>query len=180
MSMQLKRLSREILYTGRIIDLWVDQVEDPSGKRSVREIAHHPGGAVVVPLLDDGRLILVEQLRYPLGKQILELPAGKLNPGEDPRRAAYRELEEETGWSAGRLDKLITFYTTPGFCDEELHIFIGTQLTPCPSGPRPDEGEHGMKVHLVPREEVRAMIARGEIRDGKTILGVLMMPEQAK
>jgi len=172
--MELKQLKREVLYAGRTFDLIVDQVEYPSGNRSVREIAHHPGGAVVVPLLDDGRVILVSQLRYPLGKHILELPAGKLTLGEDPEAAALRELEEETGWSAGTLEKLISIYTTPGFCDEELHIYLATHLKELHRGHKREEGEFTMTVHVFPLHDLIRMIDSGEIHDGKTIVGILM------
>lgn len=171
---ELKRIQRDVLYQGRTFDLFVDQVEYPSGNRSVREIAHHPGGAVTVPLLDDGRVILVRQLRYPLGEHILELPAGKLNPGEDPAIAAARELEEETGWVAGRLQKLTSIYTTPGFCDEELHLYLATGLTQSPDGHRREEGEFTMTLELIPLAEALGMVGRGELKDGKTIVGLFM------
>ncbi len=172
--MELKQLSRDVLYRGKIFDLIVDQVEYPGGNRSVREIAHHPGGAAVVPLLDDGRVILVEQLRYPFGKHIMELPAGKLGPGEDPAHAAARELAEETGWVAGSLEKLGLIYTTPGFCDEELHLYLARGLTLRPEGHRREEGEFSMSVHLLPLETLVGMIDRGELNDGKTVAGILM------
>ncbi len=172
--MELTRLSREVLYRGRIIDLWVDQVRYPSGNPSVREIAHHPGGAAVVPLLGDGRIMLVQQLRYPLERHILEIPAGKLSPGEDPRLAAGRELEEETGWTAGTLTKLTSIYTSPGFCDEELHIYLGTDLRPAPGGHRREEGEFTMSVHLLPFPEALLQVQRGELKDSKTVVGILL------
>jgi ADP-ribose pyrophosphatase len=175
---ELKLIRRDVLHRGKVFDLFVDQVEYPSGNRSVREIAHHPGGAVAVPLLDDGRVILVRQLRYPLGRHILELPAGKLNPGEDPAIAAARELEEETGWVAGRLKKLTSMYTTPGFCDEELHLYLATGLTPSPHGHRREEGEFTMTVEMIPLAEALAMVRRGELKDGKTIVGLLLADAQ--
>jgi ADP-ribose pyrophosphatase len=172
--MELTRLSREVLYRGRIIDLWVDQVRYPSGNPSVREIAHHPGGAAVVPVLDDGRVMLVQQLRYPLERHILEIPAGKLSPGEDPQRAAGRELEEETGWTAGSLTKLTSIFTSPGFCDEELHIYLGTRLTPAPGGQRREEGEFTMSVHLLPFADALRQVEQGELNDSKTVVGILL------
>ena len=172
---ELRQLKREILYQGRVFDLIVDQVEYPSGNKSVREIAHHPGGAVVVPILDDGRAILVRQLRYPLGKRILELPAGKLSPGEDPMAAAGRELEEETGWVAGELEKLTSIYTTPGFCDEVLHIYLGTSLKEASSGHKREEGELSMTLEMISLQEAVGMIERGELQDSKTIIGLLMV-----
>jgi ADP-ribose pyrophosphatase len=158
--MELKRLSREVLYKGRIIDLLVDQVQYPSGNTSVREVAHHPGGAAVVPVLDDGRVILVDQLRYPLERHILELPAGKLSPGEDPAVCALRDL--------------CSFYTTPGFCDEELHVYLARNLRPSPGGHKREEGEFTMNVHFIPYAEALAMVHAGTIKDAKTIIGLLL------
>ncbi len=172
--MDLRRLGREILYTGKVFDLIVDQVEYPSGNRSVREIAHHPGGAVVVPMLDDGSVMMVSQLRYPLGTYLLELPAGKLNKDEDPELAAHRELEEETGWKAGEMVKLASFYTTPGFCDEELHVYLGTTLTRSPAGTQREEGELTMTVQTIPFSDADRMAVSGELKDGKTIIGLLL------
>ncbi len=172
--MELKLLKRERLYSGKVFDLIVDQVEYPSGNKGVREIAHHPGGAVVVPLLDDGSVMMVKQLRYPLGKHILELPAGKLNSGEDPALAAHRELEEETGWKALRLQLLTSIYTTPGFCDEELHIFLATGLRESPDGHKREEGELTMSVHTLPLAEAVGLVENGELKDSKTIAGLLL------
>ncbi len=171
--MEIKRLTRDILYRGRVFDLIVDKVEYPSGKEGVREIAHHPGGAVAVPLFDDGRLMFVRQLRYPLGKEVLELPAGKLDPGEDPARAAARELEEETGWRAGKVEKLVSILTTPGFSDEVLHLYLATELRPAPGGHRREEGEMSMSVEMHPLADAVRMVERNEIQDAKTIIGIL-------
>ena len=124
--MELKQVKREILYTGRSFDLIVDEVEYPSGRRSVREIARHPGGAVIVPLFGDGNVMLIRQLRYPLGRHIFELPAGKLNVGEEPVVAAARELEEETGWTAARLEKLVSIYRMP--LQEAIGMISGGEI----------------------------------------------------
>jgi len=172
--MELRRTKREILYRGRVVDLVVDEIQYPSGKTGLREIVRHPGGSVVVPLFEDGTVLLVQQLRYPLGEEILELPAGKLAPGEDPREAAGRELEEETGYRAAHLAKLSSIYTSPGFCDEELHIYLATGLARSAGGPRREEGEASMTMQSVTLSEALAMIGRGEIRDGKTIVGLLL------
>jgi ADP-ribose pyrophosphatase len=129
----------------------------------------------VVPLTDDGKVILVDQLRYPLARHILELPAGKLGQGEDPAHCAARELEEETGWVAGSLTKLCSFHTTPGFCDEFLHIYLGQQLTFSPSGHKREEGEYSMSVHTLSLQEAMSMIEHGDITDAKTIIGLLLI-----
>ena len=171
---ELKVLSREVLYTGRVIDLLVDRVEYPSGKAGIREIAHHPGGAVTVPLTDDGCVVLVSQLRYPVGKRVTELPAGKLSRGEDPASAAGRELAEETGYSAASLEHLATVYSTPGFSDEELHIYLARGLTTVPGGTRREEGELNMSVEIMPFTEAVSRAVRGEFPDAKTIIGLLL------
>ena len=175
---ELKLLSRTHLYSGRIIDLYVDEVEYPSGRTTVREVAHHPGGAAVVPLTGDDRVILVDQLRYPLARHMLELPAGKLGAGEDPAHCAIRELEEETGWIAGSLTKLCAFHTSPGFCDELLHIYLARDLRLSPDGHKREEGEFTMSLLTVPFHDALAMIDRGEITDAKTIIGLLLAAQR--
>ncbi len=172
---ELKQLSRDILYRGKVFDLIVDRVEYPGGRTGIREIAHHPGGAVAVPLFEDGRVMLVRQLRYPFGRHIVEFPAGKLRPGEDPADAATRELAEETGWTAGALEKIAVLYSTPGFCDEILHLYLATKLAPSPDGPRREEGESTMSVLTLSLHDAVAMVERGEIHDAKTVAGLLLV-----
>lgn len=171
--MNLKLIRRRTIFEGRVFDIVVDDVEYESGRPSIREVARHSGGAVVFPLLDDGRVVLIRQHRYPLDQFIWELPAGKLHRGEDPLECAKRELEEETGYLASGWTHLNSIYTTPGFCDEVLHIYLATGLAGAPGGRKPEEGEETMTVSLVPLEEVLLMIDRMEIRDGKSICGIL-------
>ncbi len=170
----LKVLKSEKLYAGKVFNLVVDQVEYPSGNSSVREVAEHPGGAVAVPLLENGSVLLVRQYRYPVRKFLYELPAGKLNPGEDPQQCAARELEEETGYVAHTWKKLIAIFTTPGFCTEELHIFLATDLKLSSHGQRLEEGELHLTVEKIPFSRAVEMIAIGEIVDSKTICGILL------
>lgn len=170
----IKTLKSEQLYAGKIFSLVVDEVEYPSGNRGIREVASHPGGAVVVPLFEDGSMLLVHQFRYPMKKHLYELPAGKLDAGEDPAVCAARELEEETGYIAGTIERLTAIYTTPGFCNEQLHIYLATNLRKSPHGQRLEEGELDLTVRQLPLEEAVAMIEKGDIVDGKTICGVLM------
>jgi ADP-ribose pyrophosphatase len=176
----IKTLKSETRYSGRVFSLIVDEVEYSSGNRSVREVAAHPGGAVVVPLFDDGTVMLVHQYRYPVKKELFELPAGKLDSGEDPQLCAARELEEETGYVAGSMKKLAAIYTSPGFCNEQLHIYVATDLKKSPLGQQLEEGELDLTIRKFQLDEVVRMIEKGEIVDGKTICGILMVDRQRR
>ncbi|MFQ5798032.1 MAG: NUDIX hydrolase [Bacteroidota bacterium] len=172
--MNIKVLERKRLYEGKVFNLIVDQIEYRSGNRSVREIAEHPGGAVILAAFSDRQIVLVKQYRYPIDAVIYELPAGKLHPGEVPLVCAQRELEEETGYRAKTWRKLTSIYTTPGFCSEILHIFLATGIEKDASRQKLEEGEQSLKVQLLSIGDAVAMIDRGEIVDGKTIVGILM------
>ncbi len=136
-----KTLKSELRFHGRVFDLIVEEIEYPSGRTSVREIAMHNGGSVVVPLMDNGSILFVRQYRHPLKQYILELPAGKLEPNEDPLACAVRELQEETGYEASSIEKLTDICTTPGFCSEILHIYLAAGLHRSPKGQALEEGE---------------------------------------
>jgi ADP-ribose pyrophosphatase len=172
--MDLKLLNRRRIYDGRVFSTIVDDVEYPSGNRSIREVAEHGGGAVAFAVFPDETILLVRQQRYPIGDVLWELPAGKLDPGEDPLDCARRELEEETGYSAAQWQKLTAIYTTPGFCNERLHIYLARELTKHPDGRRLEEGELTMTVSILPVADAIAMIERQEIVDGKSICGILL------
>ena len=166
-------LKSEILYKGKVFDHQVDEIEYESGNKGIREIAIHPGGAVVVPVKDDGKIILVKQFRYPFQKTLIELPAGKLDKGEDPLICATRELEEETGYKAKEINKLGEIYTAPGYCTEILHIYMAKGLTS--GNHNREEGEHGMEILELSVDEIEKMIAEGEIKDAKTITGLYFL-----
>jgi ADP-ribose pyrophosphatase len=175
-----KTIKSESLYHGRIIDLIIEDVENAPGNIRKREIVSHPGGSVVVPLLDNGDVILVRQYRYPHKKFILEVPAGKLEPNEDPLLAAKRELQEETGYTAEYYEKLTTMFTTPGFCNEVLHIYLATGLKKSIHGQNLDEGEQSLTIEYFPLSKVVDMIVRSEIGDSKTIAGILLTERKLK
>ena len=165
---------RNKIYEGRVFTTIVDEVEYQNGNRTIREVAEHIGGAVILAAFTDNRIILINQHRYPLDKFIWELPAGKLNAGEDPLHCAQRELEEETGYNAKEWNKLTSIYTTPGFCTELLHIFLATDLSGAPGGRRLEEGEETMTMKIIGLETAITMIEHQEITDGKTICGILL------
>lgn len=172
--MNLKLLKRNIIFNGKVFNVIVDDVEYPSGNRSIREVAEHPGGSVILALLSDNKIVLIKQHRYPINKYIYELPAGKLNPGEDPLDCAKRELEEETGYIAKKWQKLTSIYTTPGFCNEQLHIFLASNITFSENGRNLEEGELTMTVEIKDLNEAIEMIERQEIVDSKTICGIMI------
>jgi ADP-ribose pyrophosphatase len=177
--MNLRLIKRNRLYEGRVFNVIVDDVEYPSGKKSIREVAEHHGGAVALAMFPDRRIVLVNQHRYPFDAFLWELPAGKLNPGEDPLHCAGRELEEETGYRASRWEKLASIYTSPGFCSEVLHIYLARDLSE-PGERRLEEGEATMTMRIFTIDEVIAMIERGEIKDAKTICGTLLAERRAR
>jgi ADP-ribose pyrophosphatase len=163
------KVKSDTVYQGKMINLRVDQVRLPSGGTSSREVVEHPGSVGIIPIDKDGNAILIRQFRYAVGEVLWEIPAGKLDPGESPKDCAIRELEEETSYLAGRLEKIVSFYTSPGFSSEMLHLFIGTDLVPGTA--RPDDDEN-IGTYRLSREAVETMIKNGEIRDAKTLLGL--------
>lgn len=160
----------KIIHKGKVFDLKIDTLKYDSGNEGIREVAIHNGGAVVVPVLNDERIVLVKQFRYPFGKFLFELPAGKLDFNEDPLECAKRELIEETGYRTENFTKLGSICTTPGFCTEILHIYLAKDLTD--GNHAREEGEYGMEVFYYPIEELKKMIMSGEIIDAKTIAGI--------
>lgn len=164
-------LESQRIWSGRIFAVECDRLLDSHGQEIVREIVRHNGGAGVLPLFDDGRVALVRQYRHPARAELLEIPAGKIEPGESPEQCVQREIEEETGWRAGIIQKLSSFYSTPGFCEEMLHVYLARELTPVAC--RPDHDEL-IEVVYLPLTEAVAMVHRGEIVDSKTIIALLL------
>ena len=162
-----------ILFEGKVFDVKLDEIEyDSTGNKGRREVAIHPGGAVVVAITDENKIVMVKQFRYPFQEWVLELPAGKLDDNEDPQNCASRELTEETGYTAENISKLGHIYTTPGFCNEILHIYLAENLKP--GDHDREEGEEGMEVHEYSIEEIKQKIADGQIVDAKSISGIMM------
>ena len=159
---------REV-YRGRVVKLDVESVTLPNGATVELEIIRHQGAVAVVPLKDDRTVILIRQYRHAAGGYIYEVPAGKLEPGEDPRLCAARELEEEIGCRASSLQPMLSFYTTPGFTDEVIHLFLATGLTP---GAQNLDQDEVLEVVEMPLDTAIARIGDGTIRDGKTIIGL--------
>jgi ADP-ribose pyrophosphatase len=170
--MNYRIVKSDILYEGKVFTTKVDQIEYNSGNKAVREVAEHPGGAVVVPVTEDGKIIMVTQHRFPVDKVLLELPAGKLSKGEDPKLCATRELEEETGYKSENVKELGSIYTTPGYSSEQLWIYLAKDLKP--GNHNREEGEYGMEVFKLTLDEVEQKIFSGEIVDGKSICGVYL------
>jgi ADP-ribose pyrophosphatase len=163
------------IYEGKVLALHVDEVEEPGGVRAMREVVRHRGSVAALPVQADGSIVLVRQYRYAVDAFTWELPAGRLDPGETPQQAAARELEEEVGLRPGGLEPLHVFYTTPGFCDEVMHLYRATDLAPVPARPEADER---IEVGSFSLEQAQAMIRGGELREGKTLVAVLLELER--
>ena len=164
-------LSGETVFKGRIVSVRVDSVQLPGGGTAGREVVEHRPAAVVVPIDSDGNVVLVRQYRYPVGKTLLEAPAGIIEEDETPETGAQRELQEEIGFRARSLRYLGGFWSTPGFCDERMHVFLATDLEPSRLEPDADEN---IAVERFSVSEIREMIRNGEIEDAKSIAALLM------
>lgn len=163
------------VYEGRVVCLDVDDVIEPGDVRGTREVVRQAGSVAALPVLTDGRVVLVRQYRYAVDAHVWELPAGRRDPGEAPEAGARRELEEEVGLRAGALERIAEFWTTPGFCDEVMHLFRATDLEPVPARPEADEKIEQATFAL---DEALAMMRSGQIREGKTVVALLL--EQAR
>jgi len=171
------QLASKRIHAGRVIDLDVDAVRFPDGSTGQLEIIRHPGAAAVVPFASDPQgpdptILLIQQYRYAVNGSLIEIPAGRLNPGEDPRVCAERELLEEVGVKAGRVERLTTIWTTPGFTDERIHLFGAFDLTADKHAREPDEF---IEVTPKPLSEVLTLVRSGVICDAKTALAILFV-----
>ena len=165
-----KKLTSRQVFDGVVVKLFVDEVMLPDGKKSVREIVRHPGAVCVVPVTDEGEVIMVRQFRYAFGEVLLEIPAGKLEPGEDPLSAALRELEEESGVVAKNVEHMGELYTTVAIFDERIQMYLATGLTYKKA--HPDDGEF-LEVEKIPLSDLVEMVMNGEIKDSKTQIALL-------
>jgi ADP-ribose pyrophosphatase len=164
-------LSTRRLYDGAVVKLRVDRVRMANGHEVVREVVEHSGAVTIVALDADGRVLMVSQHRYATGRALLELPAGTLEPGEDPQVCAVRELEEETGFRAGRIERLGGFFVAPGYCTEYIHAYLAADLEPGTAGGDEDED---IEVRPLPLEEVLRLADTGELEDAKSLATLLL------
>ena len=164
-----KTKKSRIVYRGPFFLLREDQVVIPGGAKKIRLVLEHPGAAAAVPLLEDGRVILVRQYRKAIERETLEIPAGKLEEGETPLQCVRRELVEETGYRAGRLNKLLSYYPSFGISNEIIHLYSARNLRRIGE---PEGDESYLSTVILPLAEVRRLIQRGKIRDSKTIIGI--------
>jgi ADP-ribose pyrophosphatase len=169
-----KTIKTDRIFTGRVISLQVDEVELPNGKTSKREIIKHPGAVAILPITDDGKIVMVEQFRKALERTLVEIPAGKLEKGENPQDCARRELEEETGYVCKNLDWIISFYTSPGFADEIVHLYVATGLSEKVDAAKLDEDEFVNIVELS-LSEANRYIEEKKIYDAKTAYAIQYM-----
>jgi len=171
MNYEEKTIKREHIYKGNIIKVESLTVTLPNGKEATRDLVIHPGASVVIPIDNNGEIYMVRQYRKPIDKISLEIPAGKLDAGEDPLVCARRELKEETGLTAGNIKHLISIHSTPGFCNEVLHLYVATDLK---AGESCADEDEFISTEKYPISELLNMILNHEITDAKTIIGILM------
>lgn len=165
-----------LIRKGRVFDFYAETITLPNGVSLDMEIIRHPGAAAIVPVMDDGSVLLLKQYRHAVGGFIWEIPAGTLDPGEDPRQCAERELIEETGYAARHFERLAEITPLPAYSDERIHIFLATGLTKAAQNLDPDEL---LVVHQVELGLAMEMIADGEIQDAKTIVGLQLTASQS-
>lgn len=167
-----KTIDTSSIYEGKVVSLQVDTVSLPDGNTSKRELIKHPGAVAIIPITKEGKIIFVEQYRKALEKSIIEIPAGKLEPGEEPEVTAVRELEEETGYTTKNLKKLGSFYTSPGFADELLHVYEADDIELLTQQVDGDEDEFVELMELT-LEEAEGLVKEERIHDAKTMYALL-------
>ena len=177
--MGFRKLDERIVWSGMLVSAGTGTFVDPDGNEFQRDVVHHPGAVVVVPVIA-GDVVLVRQYRAAIDDILLELPAGKRDVTDEPVEVtAHRELEEEVGMRAGSMEKMAEFYNSPGFCDEHSFLFLATDLTPCATSFQGHEEQH-MTIERVPLDDVPGLIASGELVDAKSIVGVCLARERLR
>ena len=171
MIVEEKTVSSERIYEGAILNLRKDKVTVKDGRTSYREVVEHNGGVIILGVTREGRIPMIWQYRKPAGQAMFELPAGKLEKGEDPEEAALREFREETGYTAGRIRHILEFYPTVGYSEETLHIFFAEDLTP---GDTDFDENESIEIEEYLPEELYAKLDAGEMNDGKSIIAILL------
>lgn len=174
-----KTIATKPVYDGKIISLQVDDVQLPDGNHAKRELVKHPGAVALIPLTNDGKIIAVKQYRKALERTLVEIPAGRIEPNEDPKLTAIRELEEETGYGTNNITYIQSFATSPGFADEIIHLYVAKDLYPIENPAAGDEDEF-IEIIEVTIEEAEKMVATGEIFDAKTAFAVLFAKHELK
>lgn len=169
-----KTINSQEIYSGKVVHLQVDDVILPNGKQAKREIINHPGAVAIIPITKDKKIVMVEQYRKPLEKSLLEIPAGKLEPGEDPETTAIRELEEETGYTTNELSLVTSFYTSPGFANELMYIYITDQLERVDEPAEGDDDEF-IEIVEVTLDEAKQYVEEERIHDSKTNYAILYL-----
>jgi len=167
----MRILSNKKVYSGKVFNLYKTRLKDNDGSTMLRETVVHPGAAAIIPLISKDKVILVRQYRYATGRHIWELPAGTIGRREPPRACAKRELEEETGFVAGRIKKIMEFYTCPGFCTEKMHLYLAENLRPTAQKLDPDEK---IEYKTFSRPEIRHLVASNKITDAKSLIGLIL------
>jgi ADP-ribose pyrophosphatase len=175
-----RKVGERTQWTGTLVSAGLGTFVDPDGNQFERDVVHHPGAVVVVPVTDDGEVVLVRQYRAAIDRELLEIPAGKRDVADEPvELTAARELEEEVGMRAASMVKLAEFYNSPGFCDEHSFLFLATGLTGCATSFQGQEEQH-MTIERVPLDSVPALVASGELVDAKSIVGLLLAREHLR
>ncbi len=171
MTERFEPINQETVFSGRIVEARVDTLLAPDGRQITREVIHHPGAVAIIPIDSEDNVLLVRQYRYPVGHDLLEIPAGVIEAGESPDYTAQRELQEEIGYASRNLRALGGIYSSPGFCDEILYIYLARDLV---ESELPGDEDEDITVERVPMSDVGRLIRLGEIQDAKSVAGLLM------